>query len=262
MSTSSSDPVAGPVPLRCLDPARAGLVECLGVVMPDDLLDLALVHRSYAYENGAIPTNERLEFLGDAVLGFAVTDCLYRAHPDDAEGTLSRMRISVVSRTGLAMVGRALGVGQAVMLGRGEEAQGGRDKDSILADTTEALIGAVYVAHGIDVACEVVTRIAAPLIAASRQAAVDSDQKTTLQMLAAERGLPSPEYEVVTDGPVHAREFAAVVRVGDEIVGEGAGRSKKAAEQAAAAHAVSSLTSAGAVGDGGREVPAGDARTA
>jgi len=248
VSTRRTEP-ADPGTARSAD-ARDALIEALGVDLPAPLLEQALIHRSYSYEHGSIPTNERLEFLGDAVLGFVVTDALFRAHPDDAEGQLSRMRISVVSRTGLAQVARALGVGEAVRLGRGETAQGGHDKDSILADTTEALIGAVYVAHGIEVAYEVVARIAGPLLSAARQAAVDSDQKTTLQMLAAERGHPPPEYDVDTGGPIHDRVFLARVRVGAEVLGEGTGRSKKVAEQAAAARGVAVLSGDGpATGD-------------
>ncbi len=233
MSTSSSEPHA-----QLADNARLALVEALGVDLPTELLELALTHRSFSYENGGVATNERLEFLGDAVLGFAVTDVLFRDHPTDSEGQLSRMRISVVSQTGLAQIGRALGVGDAVRLGRGETTQGGHDKDSILADTTEALIGAVYVEHGIEVASDAVRRIAAPLIAAASRAAVDLDQKTTLQVLAAERGLTPPRYEVGGDGPVHERVFSATVRVGADVVGRGEGRSKKIAEQAAATQAV------------------------
>ncbi|MGF1664017.1 MAG: ribonuclease III [Kineosporiaceae bacterium] len=229
--------------------ARAALLDALGVVLPPDLLERALVHRSWSYENGGVPTNERLEFLGDAVLGLVVADALFRRHPDVDEDQLSRMRIAVVSRAALASVGRALGVGEAVRLGRGEEGQGGRDKDSILEDTTEALVGAVYLAHGIDTAREVVLRIADPLLRTAGTA-VDADRKTALQVLAAQRGLPPPRYQTDGDGPVHERTFTSRVRLGDEVAGTGVGRTKKAAEHAAAAAAVAALAAPGGDGAG------------
>lgn len=209
------------------------------------MLEQALVHRSYSYEHGGVPTNERLEFLGDAVLGLVVADALYRRHPGVDEDQLSRMRISVVNRSALASIGRALGVGEAVLLGRGEEAQGGRDKDSILEDTTEALIGAVYRVHGMTAARDLVLRIAGPLLDAA-DGAVDQDRKTVLQVVAADRGLPPPRYDTGGEGPVHDRVFTARVRLGDEVVGTGTGRSKKAAEQAAAGAAVAALEGASA----------------
>jgi ribonuclease-3 len=225
--------------------ARRVLLDALGVDLPAELLERALVHRSWSYENGGVPTNERLEFLGDAVLGLVVADALFHRHPDVDEDQLSRMRIAVVSRAALASVGRALGVGDAVLLGRGEEAQGGRHKDSILEDTTEALIGAVYLAHGVATAREVVLRVTDPLLRTAGTA-VDADRKTTLQVLAAGRGLPPPRYETDGDGPVHERTFTSRVRLGEEVVGTGAGRTKKAAEHAAAAAAVAALGGDGA----------------
>ncbi|MGF1653019.1 MAG: ribonuclease III [Actinomycetales bacterium] len=208
-------------------------------------MERALVHRSWSYENGGVPTNERLEFLGDAVLGLIVADALFRRHPDLDEDQLSRMRIAVVSRAALASVGRVLGVGDAVLLGRGEQAQGGRDKDSILEDTTEALIGAVYLAHGMDVARDVVLRVADPLLRTAG-AAVDADRKTALQVLAAQRGLASPRYDTDGEGPVHDRTFTSRVQLGDDVLGTGVGRTKKAAEHAAAAAAVDVLRGGGA----------------
>lgn len=195
-----------------------------------------------------MPTNERLEFLGDAVLGFVVAEALYRDNPDLSEDQLSRMRIAVVSRAGLAGIGRALGVGDAVLLGRGEEAQGGRDKDSILEDTTEALIGAVCVVHGIDAARDVVLRVTGPLLRRSADA-TDRDRKTALQTLLAERSLPPARYEVETAGPEHAREFRAQVSVGGEVLGSGSGRTKKTAEHAAADAAVLTLLASPVPGD-------------
>lgn len=220
--------------------ARADLLAALGVDLPAGILEQALVHRSFSYEHGGVPTNERLEFLGDAVLGLVVADELFRRHPDVDEDRLSRMRISVVNRAALASIGRALGVGAAVRLGRGEEAQGGRDKDSILEDTTEALIGAVYRVHGMAAVRDLVLRIAGPLLDAAA-GAVDQDRKTVLQVLAADRGLPAPRYDTVGDGPVHDRVFTARVRLDGDVVGTGTGRTKKTAEQAAAGAAVAAL---------------------
>ena len=135
------------------------LLERLGAGIDADLLERALTHRSFAYEHGGLPTNERLEFLGDSVLGLVVTDSLYRTFPDLPEGQLAKLRAAVVNARTLAAIGRELGIGPALRLGRGEETTGGRDKSSILADTVEALIGAVYVQHGIDVASTIVHRL-------------------------------------------------------------------------------------------------------
>src|SRR4051794_33805313 len=148
-------------------PDRALLADALDVPIDDELLLRALTHRSYAYENGGIPTNERLEFLGDAVLGLVVTDALYRGNPDLPEGQLAKLRASVVNMRALASVARDIGeagIGAWVLLGRGEEATGGRDKLSILADTLEALIGAVYESSGIGAATTLVRRLFDPLI--------------------------------------------------------------------------------------------------
>jgi ribonuclease-3 len=223
--------------------AHADLLAALGVDLPPGIVEQALTHRSYSYEHGGVPTNERLEFLGDAVLGLVVADDLFRRHPDVDEDQLSRMRISVVNRAALASVGRALGVGAAVRLGRGEESQGGRDKDSILEDTTEALIGAVYRVHGMAAARDLVLRIAGPLLDAAA-GAVDQDRKTVLQVLVADRGLPPPRYDTEGEGPVHDRVFTSRVMLGDRVVASGRGRTKKAAERAAASAAVTVLGAA------------------
>ena len=134
-----------------------------------DLLERALTHRSYAYENGGLPTNERLEFLGDSVLGLVVTDTLFREHPDLPEGQLAKLRAAVVHMRALAGVARGLNLGDHIRLGRGEEGTGGRDKPSILADTLEAVIGAVYLDRGLDTAGELVHRLFDPVIANSAQ---------------------------------------------------------------------------------------------
>jgi ribonuclease III len=225
-------------------PDPSSLEDALGVALDAGLLGRALTHRSYAYENGGLPTNERLEFLGDAVLGLVVTDALYSGHPDLAEGQLAKLRASVVNMRALADVARRLGpagLGTYVRLGRGEEVTGGRDKASILADTLEALLGAVYLEHGLTVAADVVHKLFDPVLADAAQRGAGLDWKTSLQELTATLGLGVPEYAVSEEGPDHAKSFTAVARVGGESFGSGAGRSKKEAEQKAAEAAWTAL---------------------
>lgn len=217
------------------------LIQRLGVGLDAGLLERALTHRSYAYEHGGLPTNERLEFLGDSVLGLVVTDSLYRTFPDLPEGQLAKLRAAVVNARTLAAIGRELGIGPALRLGRGEETTGGRDKSSILADTVEALIGAVYVEHGITIASDIVHRLVDVHVEASASLGAGLDWKTSLQELTASLGLGVPEYLVTEDGPDHAKTFEARVKLSDGIRGYGQGRSKKSAEQAAAATAYEEL---------------------
>ncbi|HEX2299872.1 MAG TPA: ribonuclease III [Pseudonocardiaceae bacterium] len=213
------------------------LIAALGVELDTELVMLALTHRSYAYESGGLEPNERLEFLGDAVLGLVVTDHLFCAHPDLPEGQLAKLRASVVNMHALAGVARSLGdggVGEYVLLGRGEELTGGRDKASILADTTEALIGAVYLQHGMDVARTVVHRLFDPLLLEAPLLGAGLDWKTSLQELTAAADLGVPEYRVAEDGPDHLKEFTATAVVAGQDRGSGQGRTKKEAEQKAA----------------------------
>ena len=217
--------------------AAAWLDDALGVRLPDGLLTLALTHRSYAYEHGGLPTNERLEFLGDSVLGLVVTDELYRSQPDVPEGTLAKLRASVVNMTSLAGVARSLGdggIGPHLLLGRGEETTGGREKDSILADALEALIGAIHLGGGLDTASAIVHRLFDPLLADAATRGAGLDWKTSLQELGAARGLGQPSYRIEDDGPDHAKVFTAEVVLAGEVRGAGTGRTKKAAEQEAA----------------------------
>jgi ribonuclease III len=202
-----------------------------------DLLERALTHRSYAYENGGLPTNERLEFLGDSVLGVIVTETLYRAYPDLAEGQLAKLRAAVVNMRALADVSRALGLGEFIKLGRGEESTGGRDKSSILADGLEALIGAVYVDGGLVAATGLVHRLFDELIDDAARLGAGLDWKTSLQELTASQLLGVPYYEVTDSGPDHEKTFEAAVRLGGSVFGSGSGRSKKEAEQQAAEEA-------------------------
>ncbi|MGY1857349.1 ribonuclease III [Modestobacter sp. SYSU DS0290] len=217
--------------------AARWLAEALDVSLPGDLLTLALTHRSYAYEHGGLPTNERLEFLGDSVLGLVVTDELYRSHPDLPEGQLAKLRASVVNMTSLARVARSLGdggIGPHLLLGRGEQTTGGREKDSILADALEALIGAIHLGRGLDVASALVHRLFDPLLAESATRGAGLDWKTSLQELGAAQGLGAPVYVVEDEGPDHAKTFTASVLLAGTSRGSGSGRTKKAAEQEAA----------------------------
>lgn len=217
------------MPRRAVDLARA-----LEVDLPEDLLNLALTHRSYAYENGGLPNNERLEFLGDSVLGVVVTEVLYCDFPDLPEGQLAKLRAAVVNAQALAEVARTLDLGDFIHLGRGEETTGGRDKVSILADTMEAVFGAVFLHAGIATAREVIRGLFIPLIREAAALGAGLDWKTSLQEAAAAAGRGSPEYVVTSEGPDHAREFFAQAVIDGDVLGEGAGRSKKAAEQLAA----------------------------
>ena len=199
-----------------------------------ELLEQSLTHRSYAYENGGLPTNERLEFLGDSVLGVVVTDTLFRSHPDLSEGRLAKLRAAVVNARALADVARTIGLGQHIKLGRGEETTGGREKASILSDTVEAVIGAVYLSGGFETASEVVHLLFDPLMESAARLGAGLDWKTSLQELSAGHSLGVPEYVIEDEGPDHEKTFTAQVQVGEELYGHGTGRSKKEAEQQAA----------------------------
>jgi ribonuclease-3 len=220
------------------------LAERLGVAIDHEALRHALTHRSYAYENGGMAHNERLEFLGDAVLGIIVTDSLYRAHPDVAESQLARYRSAVVNARTLAEVARELGVGEFLLLGRGEQTTGGRDKASILADAMEAILGAVYLDQGLDAAGALVHRLLDDRMTVAAGMGAGLDWKTSLQELGARTGAGVPCYEVTATGPDHAKHFTALVQVGDAVTGEGIGPSKKVAEQMAAAAAYEALLAA------------------
>ena len=217
---------------------------------------LALTHRSFAHEAGGIPTNERLEFLGDTVLGLVVTEHLYRTHPGNSEGDLAKMRAATVSQRALAQVARTLDLGSYVLLGKGELATGGRDKDSILSDTLEAIFGAVYLSHGLEPARVLVDRLVRPTLTAAADLGAGLDWKTSLQELSASLGLGAPYYEVTGEGPDHARTFTACAVVGGEVRGTGTGPAKKIAEQEAASAAWTALSAAR---DAEQQVPAGDA---
>ena len=227
------------------DPAI--LADRLGVDIDAKLLERALTHRSYAYEHGGLPHNERLEFLGDSVLGVVITEALYRSHPDLPEGKLAKLRASVVNMRALAEVAQGIGgeagLGAYVRLGRGEESTGGRGKASILADTLEAVIGAVYLEYGIARTQQVIHDLFDPMLEAVANDGAGLDWKTSLQELTAELGLGVPEYVITFTGPDHARTFTARASVNGEMFDPCEGRNKKEAEQAAAATAWHMLNS-------------------
>ncbi|MDQ1529421.1 MAG: ribonuclease [Actinomycetota bacterium] len=209
-----------------------------------ELLELALTHRSYAYENGGLPHNERLEFLGDSILGQAVTVMLYTEYPDLDEGQLAKRRASLVSSVALAEVARSIGLGSHIRLGRGEELTGGSDKSSILADTVEAVIGAVYLDCGPDEATAFVLRLVRPLIENPDRFGASMDPKTSLQEISARLGRGLPSYTVDDSGPDHSKRFHAIVSLAGDEIAAGNGTSKKQAEMAAALEAWTLLQSA------------------
>ncbi|ANJ26718.1 ribonuclease III [Agromyces aureus] len=224
------------------EPNLVELQQLLQIEIDPELLLLALTHRSFAYENGAIPTNERLEFLGDSILGQAVTVRLFRDHPDLDEGELAKRRASLVSSVALAEVARSLGLGRYIRLGRGETLTGGADKPSILADTVEAIIGAVYLDRGGDVATPFVLSLITPLMSDPDRFGASMDPKTSLQEIAAKRSAPPPVYTLTESGPDHNKHFVATVVVGTLVEASGEGSSKKQAEMAAALEAWTTLT--------------------
>jgi ribonuclease-3 len=223
------------------------LDRALGVRFHDaGLREAALTHRSFAFEQGLTVTNERLEFLGDSVLGLVVTDMAYASYPDCPEGHLAKLRAAIVNMQALADVARGLGIGELVLLGKGEEQSGGRDKASILADALEAIFGAVYLDEGLDRARALIERLFRPRMEAYVRGEGDRDFKTILQELASQRLRSLPSYEVAEEGPDHQKEFTAVVSVAGEELGAGSGRTKKEAEQHAAREAYERLRVRGA----------------
>jgi ribonuclease-3 len=213
--------------------------------------EAALTHRSFAFERNTAETNERLEFLGDAVLGLVVTDLAYRRFPDMPEGDLAKLRAATVNMLTLADVARELDLGSSILLGKGEEQSGGRDKTSILADAMEAVLGAVYVDRGLDAAGDLIERLFWPRMEAYVRGEGDRDHKTALQELAAQDVGQVPQYRVEQKGPDHAKEFTATVLIGGERYGRGRGRSKKEAEQRAARQAYERLVAEGPAEEAG-----------
>jgi ribonuclease-3 len=198
------------------------------------VLQQALTHRSWCAEVVGETSNERLEFLGDAVLQIVVTDHIYRSYSGLPEGELAKVRASVVNAASLAQVAASLTLGEALRLGKGEDASGGRQKPSILADALEAVIGAMYLDQGMEAAGDLVMRLLGPAISEAAAGPGGRDYKTRLQELSAQRFAEVPCYSVTAEGPDHAKRFFARVRIAGREWGEGDGRSKKQAEQEAA----------------------------
>jgi ribonuclease-3 len=234
-------PTTDPVSVLPSDPTGALEVR-LGYQFADRaLLDRALSHRSWCSENGGMPSNERLEFLGDAVLGWAIADLAFHRFGDVPEGRLTDLRKSVVNATALAVVAAEIGIGPHLKLGKGEAASGGASRPSILSDAFEAVLAAVYLDGGAEPAFALVERFVAPYMSQTVGGPALRDYKTELQELCARIGTSSPSYVLTSVGPDHAKTFTAEVLVGGRSVGSGEGGSKKSAEQAAAAAACAVL---------------------
>ncbi len=213
----------------------------IGVEFNDkSLLEKALTHRSYLNEHRNIPeNNERLEFLGDAVLELIVSDFLYTTYPDRPEGDLTSFRSALVKTDSLASSARDLGIGQYLHMSRGEEDSGGREKDYLLANTFEAILGAIYLDHGYDTCKDFVSKTLFPKIGEIVEYRLDIDSKTKMQELAQSVFKLTPTYEVVKEeGPDHNKIFTVVVKLDEEIVGEGEGASKQKAEEKAASEGI------------------------
>jgi ribonuclease-3 len=220
---------------RAGDPSPSELEDALGLRFEDeDLRTAALTHRSFAFERGLDVTNERLEFLGDAVLGLVVTDMAFRDFPELPEGDLAKLRAAIVNMSALADVARDLGLGEHVLLGKGEEMSGGREKSSILADVLEAVIGAIYLDRGLEAARALIGDRFRPRIMAYARGEGGRDYKTILQELTSADLHELPDYRIAERGPDHQKEFTATVFLGGKPLGRGSGRSKKEAEQRAA----------------------------
>ena len=233
--------------MSSLDPAPSGvdsyasLFVALGYVFDDsEILEHALTHRSWCAENPSDPSNERLEFLGDAILGVTITEKLFHDKPDFVEGDLAKARAEIVSASSLAKVARAIGVGPHLRLGKGEEASGGREKDSILADAMEAVIAAMYLDGGSEPTTRVLRTLLFDHVEQALQTPGERDYKTRLQERASELGHDAPIYDLSFSGPDHDRRFNATVVVG-ATVGQGSGSSKKQAQQNAAQKAFQAL---------------------
>ncbi len=233
-----------------MDEKLNALAAALGHTFRDERhLEVALTHRSAAFEATAtkrakvLTDNERMEFLGDAVLALAVSDALWKRCPDASEGELTRMRAAIVNESRLAEVAARLGVGEAMRLGRGEERTGGRTKASLLANALEAIFAAVYLDAGVERACEVVLAMVAPTLDhVVNTISAQRDEKTVLQELIQARHNVTPRYEVIdSQGPDHDRVWHVEVRAGEVLRARGLGRSKKIAEQEAARHALRAL---------------------
>ena len=227
------------------DPAPADLAALAARVGHEfaapELLRRAMAHRSWCAETSGESSNERLEFLGDAVLGWVIADIAFRRFYKLPEGLLTDLRKSVVNATALAEVAEEIGIGPYLFLGKGEAAAGGAEKPSILSDAFEAVLGAIYLDGGTEAAYAIVERWVAPRMSTSIERLDQLDHKTQLQELAARAGKGAPDYVITSTGPDNAKLFRAEVLIDGDVLGEGSGGSKKAAEQAAASLATAEL---------------------
>jgi ribonuclease-3 len=219
----------------------ATLTQRLGISIAAELLELALTHSSYAYENGKTPNNERLEFLGDSVLGFVVTGHLFAENPNLDEGSLSRLRSATVSAKTLAIAANQIGLGEFIRLGKGELSTGGQTKTNILADTFEAIIGAAYLSGGLAPAKAIIDSLVLPLLSSEDELLETSEPRTVLSELLKSLGKQDASFEVTHEGPDHDRTFFAEVIVDGAAISKGTGRTRKAAEAEAAIAALKNL---------------------
>ena len=216
----------------------------LGVEINRELLKLAMTHRSYSYEHGNIPNNERLEFLGDSVLGFVVTSHIYETLTGLPEGEMTKVKNAVVSARALAIVAADLGLGEYLLLGKGELATDGRNKPNLLADAFEAILGAAYISSGFDAARALVEKFVFPLLDNPDEIRANSDPKTTLQERIQALGRGTPTYKTRFEGPDHDRDYFSILLINGEEISHGEGRTKKNAETEAAIKALEALVDA------------------
>ena len=218
------------------------LGKSLGVEIEPQLLELALTHRSYSYENGRGPNNERLEFLGDAILGFLVTSHIHDHFSDLDEGNLTKLKNAVVSAPALAQAASSINLGEYLLLGKGEIQTGGREKMNLLADTFEAILGAAYVSKGLEAAKTIVDQHILPLLDSSDALLLSADPKTTLLESMQKQGKALPVYQTTHEGPDHDRTFFANLIIDGQVIASASGRSRKQAETNAAIKALSGST--------------------
>lgn len=218
------------------------LGKSLGVEIEPQLLELALTHRSYSYENGRGPNNERLEFLGDAILGFLVTSHIHDHFSDLDEGNLTKLKNAVVSAPALAQAASSISLGEYLLLGKGEIQTGGREKMNLLADTFEAVLGAAYVSKGLEAAKTIVDQHILPLLDSAEDLLLSADPKTTLLESMQQQGKAVPVYQTTHEGPDHDRTFFANLLIDGQVIASASGRSRKQAETNAAIKALSGST--------------------
>jgi ribonuclease-3 len=214
----------------------------LGVEIEPQLLELALTHRSYSYENGRGPNNERLEFLGDAILGFLVTSHIHDHFSDMDEGNLTKLKNAVVSAPALAQAASSINLGEYLLLGKGEIQTGGREKMNLLADTFEAVLGAAYVSKGLEAAKTIVDHHIIPLLDSAEDLLLSADPKTTFLESMQQQGKAVPVYQTTHEGPDHDRTFFANLLIDGQVIASASGRSRKQAETNAAIKALSGST--------------------